>query len=58
MDLSLDGLNKSLTFGAMFITRLPIPITDKGWKCHACGHKWSEDGNIASANSTPDEGAR
>jgi hypothetical protein len=58
MDISLDGLIKSLTFGAMFITRLPIPITDKGWKCHACGHKWSEDGNIASANSTPDDGAR
>jgi hypothetical protein len=43
MDISLDGLDKRWTFGAMYITSLPIPVTTKGWKCHSCGNQWSEE---------------
>jgi hypothetical protein len=41
-DVSLDGLDKPTTYAALFVS-LPIPITNKGWKCHACGHSWKED---------------
>ena len=55
MDISLDGLNKPLTFGAMYITSVPIPVTTAGWKCHSCGHQWNEDGEVGSAASNPGE---
>jgi hypothetical protein len=54
MDISLDGLDKPLTFGAMWITSLPIPVTPKGWKCQMCGNEWSEE-PIQSPGSTPGE---
>jgi Putative prokaryotic signal transducing protein len=54
MDISLDGLDKPTTYAAMFIS-LPIPVTTRGWKCHACGHEWREDGEVQSASSTPGE---
>jgi hypothetical protein len=54
MDISLDGLNKPLNFGAMFLTNLPIPVTTTGWKCHACGNEWREDGEAQSPSSTSD----
>lgn len=42
MDVSLDGLDKRGSYASFFIN-LPIPITQKGWKCHSCGHAWKED---------------
>ena len=53
MDISSHGLNKPLTFAALYITREPIPATTAGWKCHSCGHQWNEDGEVASAASHP-----
>jgi len=41
-DVSLDGLDKRMTYAAMLVN-LPIPITNKGWKCHSCGHGWKEE---------------
>jgi len=55
MDISFDGLNKPLTFGAMWITGLPIPVTTTGWKCHACGNEWHEDEEVQSPSSKADE---
>jgi hypothetical protein len=55
MDVSLDGLNKPLTFGAMYITSLPIPVTIADWKCHSYGHQWNEDGEVGSAAPNPGE---
>jgi Putative prokaryotic signal transducing protein len=46
MDVSLDGLDKSWTFAAMYITNLPIPVTTKGWKCHSCGNQWNEESEL------------
>ncbi len=43
MDVSLDGLDKGWTFGAMYVTSLPIPVTTKGWKCYSCGKQWNEE---------------
>jgi putative signal transducing protein len=55
MDISFDGLNKPLTFGAMWITGLPIPVTTTGWKCHACGNEWREGEEVQSPSSRVDE---
>jgi hypothetical protein len=55
MDVSLDGLNQPLTFAAMCMTSLPIPVNTPGWKCHSCGHQWNDDGEVASAASNPGE---
>lgn len=54
MDISLDGLNKPLTFGAMYFTSLPIPVTTKGWKCHSCGHQWNDEGSTPTTGPIKD----
>jgi hypothetical protein len=42
MDISFDGLNNRLTFGAMWITGVPIPVVNYGWGCHNCKHQWND----------------
>jgi hypothetical protein len=54
IDISFDGLDKRLTFGAMFLTKLPIPVITKGWKCGSCRHRWNEDGTMPTPRSTPE----
>lgn len=49
MDISLDGLDKRWTYGAMGLINLPIPVTHQGWKCHSCGHEWKEENDLNSA---------
>jgi hypothetical protein len=41
-EVSHDGLDKPSTYAAFFVS-LPIPFTNKDWKCHSCGHSWKED---------------
>jgi hypothetical protein len=41
-EVSLDGLDRPPTYAALFVS-FPIPFTNKGWKCHSCGHSWKED---------------
>jgi Putative prokaryotic signal transducing protein len=43
MDVSFDGLNKPASYASLLI-KVPIPIVDRGWKCHACGYMWEETG--------------
>ncbi len=43
-DVAFDGLDKHITYALLFL--LPIPITNKGWKCHSCGYVWRDDGNV------------
>jgi len=50
INVSLDGLNKPLTFGAMLLTNLPIPVT-RGWKCHSWKHRWDENGETSATDS-------
>lgn len=56
MDVTLDGLDKRFTYGAMYLTSLPIPVTQKGWKCHSCGHHWTEDGEADPDSPQQSEG--
>jgi len=55
IDISVDDLDKPVTFGAMFLTNLPIPVITKGWKCRSCRHRWNEDGTTPSRGSTRED---
>jgi len=46
IDVSCDGLDKPLTFAAMFLTNLAIPVITKGRKCRSCRHRWNEEGKM------------
>ena len=58
MEISLDGLNKRLTFGAMAITGMPIPAASYGWKCQERGHQWSEGETDSEEDADRQEPAR
>jgi Putative prokaryotic signal transducing protein len=45
MDISFDGLNRRASYASVLI--IPIPIIDRGWKCHACGHAWIDDASVS-----------
>jgi len=49
MDVSFDGLNKPASYASLLIA--PVPVVDRGGKCHACGYRWEESGQSeANAN--------
>lgn len=55
MDVSLDGLSRKASYASLIIG-VPVPITQTGWQCHACGHTWQEEdaeGRAASATEGP-----
>lgn len=58
MDVTLDGLDKPFTYGAMGLTGLPIPLTQKGWKCHSCGHEWREESDAGLGTPSSSGGSR
>ncbi|HEY1802148.1 MAG TPA: hypothetical protein VGG46_14560 [Terriglobales bacterium] len=39
LDVAFEGLDKPVAYASLFI-RVPLPIHNKGWKCHACQHEW------------------
>jgi hypothetical protein len=52
MNVSFNGLDKRMTYTAMFVS-LPIPITNKDWKCHVCGHEWEDDADTQTSVPGP-----
>jgi hypothetical protein len=52
-DITLDGLDRRLAYASLWVG-LPIPITITGWKCHSCGHSWTEKNDTsATSPATP-----
>jgi hypothetical protein len=41
-DVALNELNEKVAYTTAWLN-LPVPVHDKGWKCKACGARWSED---------------
>jgi hypothetical protein len=39
MDVSFEELNKPVAYGSAFL-KIPLPVHNRGWACHACKHKW------------------
>jgi len=50
-DVSLDGLNRRLSYVTLW-AGFPIPVMDKGWKCHSCGHEWKDDSTETPAQAS------
>jgi hypothetical protein len=42
LDVSFNGIHKRSSYASLLVG-VPIPITDKGWRCHLCGHSWEEE---------------
>ena len=42
-EVSLDGLDKPMSYGGTWLLGIPMQVTIKGWKCAACGHQWKEE---------------
>ncbi len=41
LDVVFEELNKPIAYGSAFLT-LPLPIHNRGWKCHTCGAQWED----------------
>jgi hypothetical protein len=41
LDVAFDELNKKVSYTTAWLG-LPLPVSDSGWQCHACGHRWDE----------------
>jgi hypothetical protein len=53
LDVAFDGLDKHVTYALLLL--LPIPITNKGWKCHSCGNVWKDDSGMQTRPPAPEE---
>jgi hypothetical protein len=54
MQVSFNGLDKRMTYTGLAVG-LPIPITNKDWKCDACGNEWEDDADTQSSVPGPSE---
>ena len=43
LDVDFRGLKRHLVFAILFLG-LPVPITNRAWRCHSCRRAWEEDG--------------
>jgi hypothetical protein len=44
LDVADGELNKFVSYGTAYVG-IPIPVYKKGWTCHACGNKWTDQGD-------------
>ena len=42
LDISFEGLNKEVAYTSAWLG-VPIPLTQKTWKCLTCGRRWIEE---------------
>lgn len=42
LDISFEGLNKEVAYTSAWLG-VPIPLTQKSWKCLTCGRRWTEE---------------
>jgi hypothetical protein len=41
LDVNFEGLNAKIAYTSAYFG-VPIPVQQKAWVCHACGHHWQE----------------
>jgi hypothetical protein len=39
LDVAFEALDKPVAYASLWIG-IPLPIHNKGWKCHSCQHEW------------------
>jgi hypothetical protein len=49
LDIGYGAIDRIFGYGLMYFG-LPIPVTRKNWKCHACGAEWVEEPDAAPAD--------
>lgn len=42
LDISFEELNKEVAYTSAWLG-VPIPLTQKSWKCRTCGRRWAEE---------------
>jgi len=47
IDMTFEGANRSAALVSTMLMGLPLPLGGESWRCHACGCRWSEDGEPA-----------
>lgn len=53
LEVSFEELNKLVAYGSAWLN-VPIPLEERGWRCHSCGHRWDEADDSPSAQPNPD----
>jgi hypothetical protein len=52
LDVSFRELDKLLSYGSAYVG-IPIPVHQKAWCCHACGHEWEDDAPLPGDSDQP-----
>lgn len=56
MEASCGELDKKISYPWLLVA-VPVAVNRKGWKCHSCGHEWSEEADVP-ASPSEDSGRR
>ncbi|MGA9641905.1 MAG: DUF2007 domain-containing protein [Terriglobales bacterium] len=51
LDIGYQELNKFLSYGSAYVG-IPIPVHQKAWTRHECGHSWEEENAVAGGEPT------
>jgi hypothetical protein len=52
LDVSFEELNKPIAFASAYIS-VPLPVHNRGWKCHTCEHQWDTPAeDVSSTNQS------
>jgi hypothetical protein len=52
LDVSFEELNKPIAFASAYIS-VPLPVHNRGWKCHTCEHQWDAPAeDVSSTNQS------
>jgi hypothetical protein len=52
LDVAFESLDKLAAYTTVML-RVPIPVHNEGWNCHACKHEWQDENEGNSENQTP-----
>lgn len=45
LEVSFEELNKKIAYTSAYFG-VPIPLHQKTWVCHSCGHHWQDDDSV------------
>ena len=51
LDVSFQELDKLLSYGSAYVG-FPVPVSHRGWTCHACGNQWEEENALPPGDGT------
>jgi hypothetical protein len=51
-DISFEGPGRKAALASLFVLGLPMPHGIESWQCHACGVRWTDDGEAEAVDSS------